>query len=201
MLCVIRVRRGSFMWYLSPRKKDFLLSLGVDLRLKTDDRRVLEKIIFPYLLAREDYRRILFVGCDWYTAGYVRTFRAREFWTLEMDPEKRRYGAARHVVDLTQNVRRHFGAQTLDVVICNGLFGAGLDTREDVARSFRGYLECLRPGGLFVHGWNDQAKRKPFEPAESEGLAGFRAFEFAPLGGSRYLTANPNRHTFDFYLK
>jgi hypothetical protein len=53
--------------------------LGMDLRLATEDRRVLENIIFPYLVSREDFRRVLFVGCDWYTASYVKVFSSRNF--------------------------------------------------------------------------------------------------------------------------
>ncbi len=38
--------------------------------LLTDDRRVLETIIFPYFCQRNEFYKILFVGCEWFTVGY-----------------------------------------------------------------------------------------------------------------------------------
>src|SRR5438094_9531121 len=104
----MRIKPGSVLSRLPQLGKDFLLSIGCDLRLDTDDRRILEDFIFPYVLSREDCRRILFVGCDWYTAGYAKVFRGREYWTIEIDARRRKYGAPQHVVGEAENVRQHF---------------------------------------------------------------------------------------------
>src|SRR5882762_2282845 len=63
-----------------------IMSLGIDLYLRTDDRRVLEQIILPYFAERSEFSRVLFVGCDWYTRGYARIFRAKTYITLEIEP-------------------------------------------------------------------------------------------------------------------
>ena len=60
------------------------------------DRTLLETAILAKLAREADVARVLFVGCDWYTKFYHRMFRDKTYWTLDIDPEKRRFGAARH---------------------------------------------------------------------------------------------------------
>jgi spermidine synthase len=181
--------------------RDTLLRLGIDLRLKTDDRRVLETIIFPYFLARPEYHRVLFVGCGWYTASYNKLFAARDYWTIEIDPAMRKYGSKNHVIDSVTNLNRHFPAGRFDVIFCNGVFGWGLDEKPEVETAFGHCFDCLREGGIFVLGWNDVPESRPFPLEELESLQRFTPFVFEPLGTARYLTTNPNRHTFDFYSR
>ena len=66
--------------------------------IDTNDRRVLEQVIFPRYLADPRIRRVLFVGCDNYTAQYERQFFAsHDYWTIEPNPKMRRYGSKQHV--------------------------------------------------------------------------------------------------------
>ena len=173
--------------------------LGFDLRFDTADRRILEDTIFPYILQQPDFRRILFIGCDWYTAGYPKVFKDRDFLTLEIDPQRRRYGAARHVVDGAENVRSHFEKESIDVILCNGVFGCGLNEPVPVDRAFQGFRECLRPEGLFILGCDDAPERKPFSP-ETSADKFFSRLVFPPLGKWRWQTENRNGHSFDFYV-
>jgi SAM-dependent methyltransferase len=196
---ILKIRPGSFISRLPQCGKDLLLFLGFDLRLVSDDRRILEEIIFPFIVGRADFRRILFIGCDWYTAGYARVFKGREFWTLEIDSRRGRYGSAHHILDAAENVRAHFERESFDAIFCNGVFGCGLNEREQVDRAFRGFRECLRPDGLFVLGWNDTPERKPFSP-ESSADKFFSRLAFPPVKRWRWPTENPNEHTFDFYI-
>src|ERR1700756_174591 len=48
--------------------------LGLPVPMHTEDRRVLEQVIFPHFLALPGVDRVLFVGCDWYTKHYERAF-------------------------------------------------------------------------------------------------------------------------------
>ena len=175
-------------------------SIGIDVYLHSQDREILQKIILPYFSRRGEFQRVLFIGSDWYTRGYRRFFKNREYWTLEIDPEKRKYGSARHVVDSFANVRAHFDTDSLDLIICNGVFGFGLNSRADVDSAFQGSYECLRDGGILVHGWNDFPKARSFPPEESQGLKLFRPFIFPPLNTARYRT-NSYEHIYDFYIK
>ena len=76
-----------------------LFRLGMDFSLSTEDRRILEQQIFPYLLSRQDMERILFIGCCDYTRGYNRVFRDKNYQTIDVAPENRKFGAYQHVTD------------------------------------------------------------------------------------------------------
>jgi hypothetical protein len=178
-----------------------MMKLGFDFYMRTEDRRIMETIILPYFAKRTDLRRVLFVGCAWYTRGYDRVFRGKDYWTIEVDATRAKYGSKKHVVDSVANLRRHFGRGEFDLIICNGVFGFGLNERADVERTFRACFECLREGGVLVHGWNDIPERVPFPLSECESLALFDRYVFPPLATAEYLTAIFNRHTYSFYVK
>jgi len=181
--------------------RKLLMPLGVNFYLKMDDRRVLETIILPYFHGNPDYTRVLFIGCDWYTRGYRKFFSDRTYWTLDADPRQEPYGGRMHVTDLAQNVSNHFAAGSLDLVICNGVYGFGLDDLINFDAAIAGCHVALKNGGVFLLGWDDNPKRRPFPLQQSSSLAKFRPFVFPPLGTDHYLTANVGRHTFDFFIK
>lgn len=178
-----------------------LVALGADLRLRTADRAMLERTILPYFAQDSRFERILFVGCDWYTKGYSRLFSRKEYWTLEPNRNRRKFGAARHVEDVSQNVARHFRSGELDVVFMNGVFGFGLDDRQAVEDTVAGFHACLRDGGVFVFGWNDVPQNRPFPPEQIESLKRFRPFVFPPLRSAHERVSAANRHVYSFYTK
>jgi hypothetical protein len=181
--------------------KRTLRALNIDVYLLTNDRRVLEQTIMPWLTSLPKMSRVLFVGCDWYTRSYRHRFDASSYWTMDYDPKKKPYGSKLHITDSMANVRRHFQAGGLDLVICNGVFGWGLDGRNDVEAAFGGAFETLRPGGLLLLGWNDIPERKPFPLCEIRALKRFQPRSIEPLGESEFVTATDNRHTFNLYEK
>ncbi|QIF02936.1 class I SAM-dependent methyltransferase [Roseimicrobium sp. ORNL1] len=177
-----------------------LLGCGVDLYISSQDRDILEKTIMPYLAQEEGYNRILFVGCAWYTRGYRKVFTGKDYWTIEIDPEQARYGSSQHITDSVENVGQHFRENDLDAIICNGVFGWGLDEREAVEKAFQGCFDCLREGGVFVLGWNDLPGHVPFPLEDCVALRSFTRLEFPPLGSTR-VVAEAGRHSFDFFVK
>jgi len=178
------------------------LARHIDPFHRVEDRRLLVEVIFPYLVADQSIRRILFVGCDWYTKPYEKDFRSKEYWTLEIDPQKRKYGAKRHIVDSLWNLPRHVTPGYFDAIICNGVFMiTAIETREAAEPAFLACHICLRSGGLFVLGWNDTAELRPYPPEESETLAKFEPFVFPPLSTERHLTNTAYRHVFSFFVK
>jgi len=177
------------------------VAFGADLRMKTADRAVLENIILPWFAQDARFQRVLFVGCDWYTKGYSKLFAAREYWTLEPNPHRRKFGATRHVQDVGQNVVHHFTPASLDVVFMNGVFGFGLNDRQGTEETIAGMHECLRDDGVLVFGWNDIPQNRPFPLDEIESLKRFRPFVFPPLGTAEERVAVANRHVFSFYAK
>jgi len=170
--------------------------------LRTPDRHVLERVILPHYRRCRNVTRVLFVGCERYTAHYSKYFRDKQFWTIEPDPDKRKYGATRHVVDVLQNLHRHFPPGSFDLIICNGVFGWGLNDRADCEEAFDHCFTTLVDGGELVIGWNDTPEYRPFELAELRSLGQFESMSFSPLGTSRYLCdAQMRRHVYSFYRK
>jgi SAM-dependent methyltransferase len=181
--------------------KDLLLTLGLDLRLHSDDRRVLESIIFPYFISRPAYHRVLFVGCDWYTAGYPALFRENEFWTIDIDPRHRRYGSRRHIVDSVTHLASHFEDGTFDLIIFNGVIGYGLNDQDQMEEAFGAIEHCLRSGGILLIGWNQVSGMMPPQLEQSAALSRLGRFVLPPLGASDCVSENPNKHTFSFFQK
>ncbi len=178
-----------------------LSSVGIDLYQRTDDRLILESVILPYFIKRNEFNKVLFVGCDWYTRGYNKVFKKKKYHTMEIDQSKSKYGSANHIVDSLENIRRHFDENELDLIICNGVFGWGLNEKNEVEKAFQGCYESLRIGGSFILGWNDIQERRPFPLVECKNLKLFNPHVFPPLAVSQYLTDNPNRHYYNFYIK
>ena len=165
------------------------------------DRRILEHTIFPYLLNNPECRKILFVGCRWYTRRYNAVFAAKQYSTIDRDPQQRRNGARHHITDSLENLEAHVAPGELDAIICNGVLGWGLDRPAAVERAFSASHHCLRDGGLFIVGWNDTARRRVAFLDECEAVKRFDKFSFPGVGSWRYRTRSWNGHVFDFYVK
>jgi hypothetical protein len=169
---------------------------------QSDDRRLLEKIILAHLATDPEVRRVLFVGCDWYTKPYQRLFAMKEYWTLDVDPDKRRYGGPRHVISALRDLQRHAPPGYFDVIICNGVFmKTAIETFTEAEPSFSACFNCLREDGVFVLGWNNTYELRPYPPSQSPALAKFERLSFPSLGVSEYATRTPYRHTYTFFRK
>ncbi|NCA10735.1 class I SAM-dependent methyltransferase [bacterium] len=179
----------------------WLIRWGIDIRRLRPDRRLLERRIFPWLLAQPECDRLLFVGCAWYTQHYPRIFAGREFWTLECDPRLARFGGPRHVVGTCARVSEHFAAASLDVVICNGVYGFGLDDAATLAATIHGFRKVLRPNGLLVFGWNNVPGNDPLGLERLDCFEGFRPLVGGPCGGGRHEVPGRSRHTFEFLTR
>ncbi len=177
--------------------------LNLPTPLNTTDRRVLEQKIFPHYLNNPDIRSVLFVGCNTYTAHYQRVFFPHvNYVTIEPDPSLVRFGAKpRHIVAPLEALAQHCPPETFDLIICNGVFGWGLDGMQQCEAAFDQCYTRLTPNGHLVHGWDDVPRRTPISLDEVQSLARFRKYTFPEFGTWRYLTATPFRHTFDFFQK
>ena len=173
---------------------------GVE-RIQSADRSVLEAELRGYA-ADPALQALLFVGCEWYTRHYEAMFdpqRAR-FRTIDIDPRRARHGAASHVVAPLQDVSAHLAPASLDVVVCNGVYGFGIYDRGELERAFAASCAVLRPGGTMLLGWNDVPALAPFDPLDVALAAGF-VRDPARGAGWRVRTDTPTRHTFDFYVR
>ena len=178
-------------------------ALGLPVPVETEDRRVLEQVVFPYLAAQPTIKRILFVGCSWYTKHYERAFfRAREFWTMDIDPAARKFAGKHHIVAGLEQLADHFPKNHFDLLICNGVYGFGLDSREQCESAFAECYARLVPDGYFLFGWTDVTARTPVPLESIESLRQFRRYPLEIFGGSwRLVTDTPYRHTYEMYRK
>ncbi|MCU0533029.1 MAG: nodulation S family protein [Hydrococcus sp. Prado102] len=178
-----------------------LLSRG-NLPLFSESRYVLELSIIPYFVARPDFNKILFVGCAWFTRYYSKEyFFARDYWTIDKNFKKAKYGAKQHIIDSLSNLQNYSPLNYFDLIICTGVFGWGLNEKEEVERAFHQCSQCLRPEGILILGWNDIPQRTPFPLESCQSLTQFKTYIFPPLLTSQYLTASRRRLTFNFYIK
>jgi SAM-dependent methyltransferase len=176
--------------------------LGLSTPLNTTDRIVLEQVIFPHYSQDAAIRKMLFVGCGTYTAHYQRLFfPQKDFWTIEPDPGAARHGARQHIIAPLEELERHFPENEFDLIICNGVFGWGLDRHDQCEAAFSQCHSRLARDGQFLFGWDDVARRTPVALETISSLTRFRPYTFPPLRTSRYVTETPYRHTYAFYRK
>ena len=177
--------------------------IGREMPIINHDRYILEQKIIPYFVDRKEFTKVLFVGCGSYTKHYEKWFEKKEYWTIDINPMKKVYGAKKHITGSMSDLKLHFKDNDLDLIICNGVFGWGLNDRKDVEEAFSGCYESLREGGALVVGWDDVPEKKPFPLETCESLSRFQSYFFPPLSTSEYrnLGGTSDKHVFNFYLK
>lgn len=164
-----------------------------------EDRNVLERKIFPWVLANKEPQAILDIGREEYQKFYNKFFAGRELWTMDFDPERNEWGAKDHISGDAANVGEHFAENYFDFVLMNGVYGWGLNEKEKIEKCFSGIHKILKPGGLFVLGYNDwEAIPMPIE--EVENLKKLTPFVFPPLNAEKFKCIN-GEHTYQFYIK
>lgn len=175
------------------------LLLGIPMPIVSEDRRVLETQILPRIAAER--RRILFVGCEIYTAHYCRFFLRNDYHTIDYDPAKKRYGARQHTVGSVTELQKHYEAGSFDAVVFNGVLGYGIDQPEGAAAAIRACREVLKIGGLLVVGWNDRPDVRQLFDHCAELQRGLVPTVFDALGVVQTRPLDTGRHVFSFYSK
>ncbi len=172
-------------------------------RHRAMDRRLLDETILPRLAENDRYGRVLFVGCDWYTEHVQDLFdsRGREYATLEIDPVRARHGARRHIVGALADLNRHFQPGSLDLIICNGVIGWGLNDPAQIEISVEACGQALSPGGLLLLGWDDVPEKLPLPIEDIRALSAFLPAAPSGLKEPVIRTGSYTRHTFAFFVK
>ncbi|MDF5723659.1 MAG: methyltransferase domain-containing protein [Rhizonema sp. PD37] len=177
--------------------------MGLEMPIVNQDRYILEQKIIPYFLDKQEFIRVLFVGCGSYTKHYEKWFRQKEYWTIDINPMKKIYGAKKHIVGSLGDLNLSFQENYLDLIICNGVFGWGLNDRKEVEKAFTGCYKSLRKGGVLIIGWDDTPERKPFPLESCESLSQLQPYFFPPLSTSQYINLEDEaeKHKYNFYVK
>jgi len=169
-------------------------------RVKYEDRDVLERIIIPYILSRYNPEAILDIGREDYQHFYNQFFKNKELWTIDIDPDKRQFGAKNHVTDDISNIRNHFKSNYFDFILMNGVFGWGLNNKKKIEKTFDSIHEILRPNGILVLGWNDVPDLTPIALSQVKSLKKLETFIFKPLKTNSF-KSKTGEHTYNFYIK
>ena len=194
--------RVGIAWPLEGALRHAAAALGAGRVARSPDRRVLEEVILAHYAAQPGPLHLLFVGTRRYTRGVEDRLAGHRLLTLDRDPRAARWGSSQgHVVACASRAAEHFAPGSFDVVLCNGVFGWGLDRRADVEGALDGFAALLRPGGELVMGWNEVFARRPFPLEEARALARFEPLVFGPLGAAVLQLDGASRHRFAFFRR
>lgn len=173
-------------------------------RYTPPDRRVLEEDVLPTLALEPGNDRILSVGVAWYTRRYADAFVGKEYVTLDHDPARSSFGAARHVTAELRDLEQHVPESApFDVILMNGVIGYGLDTASDVDQALRACAARLRKDGTLVIGLNEERPTN-VDPLTVSAHALFAPRPFGRWTSGRVMVPVPFRertHTFLFWRK
>ncbi|MCW7541576.1 hypothetical protein OOT46_27605 [Aquabacterium sp. A7-Y] len=193
-------RRWRWAWRIATRS--VRRALGLPVTMDSADRCLLEQRILPHYASRADIQRVLSIGTRWYTEAYEALFMHAFYATLDIDPRAARYGSRqRHVTDSASRAADHFPPASFDLILFNGVFGWGLDRRDEVEAAIEGFTLLLRAGGELVVGWNDVPRYRPFPFGELQALGALEPVPFAQTGACVWQLETDNRHRFEFWRK
>jgi hypothetical protein len=160
------------------------------------DRPVLEQVILPAIRDEVGDGDVLFVGVDWYTSTYPEMFPAGNLVTVDNNPVVAKHGSDRHfTIDITR-MDEEFSEGSFAAVVCNGVFGHGVDSPADVDRALAEFRRLLGVNGLLIVGWNDVAEHRTPDITEAACRAGFTPRPGAGLSTQQTEPAGPMRHVY-----
>jgi SAM-dependent methyltransferase len=166
--------------------------------MRSPDRSVLLERILPAFAARGG--TILWVGCRRYTQTYPALIESRgaACSTLDIDPDVARFGhPARHVTGNLLDAERLLPRRDFDALLCNGVFGFGIDGPVAQRQALTVMSNLLAPGGWLMIGWNTDRVQDPIELASTVS-----ALRPLPYGGlPQHIPVEGVTHVYDFFQR
>jgi SAM-dependent methyltransferase len=166
---------------------------------RKSDRTVLERVIFPFVIENFKPETILDIGRTQAQQHYNDFFKGKDFWTIDIDPENKKFGAKNHVVDDVQHLSDHFEENKFDLIIFNGVIGWGLNKKQEVEKGVKEIHKVLKKGGLLIVGWNNVPDLMPVHLDEVCVPEKFEKHTLKPLEAHNFATRW--KHTFSFFTK
>jgi SAM-dependent methyltransferase len=166
--------------------------------MPTPSREWLEKDVLP-LLPSLNYSRCLFVGAAPYTWHYEKivTTAGGEWYTLDIRPSARVWGARNHVISPIQEAHLHFNEHVFDAVILNGVFGFGINSKDEKNCTIQAINKILRSDGLLLIGWNTELMESPLLlPSLQESFAVATTLPFPA-----HVEFTGETHVYEFQIK
>lgn len=166
------------------------------------DRKYMQEVILPSIGAA-NLSKVLFIGCGPYTKHYNQYFNPErtEYWTTDIDEGCSQWGEkGRHIVANAQKINEYFPEHEFDAVIFSGVLGYGINDDRSINETLEAMHSILKPGGIFVLGWQLYRNTDPrelknmqrlFDDDTGLGLPKRVSFEDAPYHEGHW-------HTYDF---
>lgn len=164
------------------------------------DRKVLHKIILPSFAAKSSVKSVLDIGCEWYNLHHHRLFTKQDYTTIDVEKDRKSFGAKQHVTGSAFELNRHFKRAKFDLVIVNGLIGNSITKGEELIELAQQAAYVTKPGGYLLIGWNQSGNGCPeISPKSAFEEAGFITSELPDLSSSQYLACSATQHWFELY--
>ncbi|WP_295446155.1 class I SAM-dependent methyltransferase [uncultured Thiodictyon sp.] len=170
---------------------------------RSPDRALLIKSILPAFgqtSAVAFHKAILWIGCRRYTKNYYSLLEhgGAQCWTLDLDPRVSQWGrAGRHVVGDILNLADIFPDIRFDVILCNGIFGFGIDTSSTQRRAAEAMATVITPGGWLLLGWNTD---RIADPVQTQVMKPWFDQASLPSVGERFVVAR-STHVYDIFRR
>jgi len=199
---ILRNIYNSLIWRLVGL---YVYCLPASHKMKTDDRRILEKFIFRDLCFNDSVHDILFVGCSkvtsWYPAIFIFFFR-KNFVTIDPDINTARYGSKKehYTSEYEGAIKNNNLKERFDIIIINGVFRYGINTKGDQIKAINVSRLLLKKGGLLIIGFRDNKDKQDLNLSIIDSKV-FSKNNIAGLGTSYFLSKSINRHAFVSYIK
>lgn len=170
--------------------------------LRTRARRILEYDLFYSVWNEIRPRRILSIGVAGYTAHYPLLFPSSAFATIDIDGKRAQWGSPfQHVVGDATILGSFWPSAAFDAVICNGVYGWGVDTEAGLRLLLAGIRDVLAPGGFLLFGWNVTQERDPL-CLETRCEQVFEGFAPSRLGGREHARVRSEiNHLYRFFAQ
>jgi SAM-dependent methyltransferase len=179
-----------------PLKRWLLLNFRLDDTYfrKQPDRIWLNTQLYPRL-AKLEQGRILFVGCAYYTWESLKLFnKGVDLVTVDIDENNVIWGGKNHLVASILDIDNYVAPASFDIVLLNGVFGHGVDTREMQEQTYKALHNILKPDGMLLVGWNNDLIPNPTELQISKELFYKSEYEGLP----QRTTFQNSTHVMDF---
>jgi SAM-dependent methyltransferase len=166
-------------------------------------RNFLELEIFPYFRANSSFQRILFVGLHKYTIHYHTFFNnKKEVKTIDIDPLQKEYAEINnHIVDSITNIDNYIKNEHMDLVFMNGVYGWGLNEKQDFVNALEKIHKILKHNGVVVFGWNEITQYDPLEIRKNDYFENYRPYVINGKSEVLIEQLNPKRHVYRYYEK
>lgn len=163
------------------------------LRWRNPSRYIIERKILP----RIKNKKVLLVGCADYCSHYPKKLRKNNLWTMDIDPEVKKYGSKNHLVGDISKPNKQL-AKDFDIILFLGIFGFGLNNKKDAEKAIKNLYHLLKPKGLLIIQWVNLPNHNQVIPQE---LKNFKLFKPIKAFGYPSNYKSRGQRIFEFLLK